>query len=103
MLPPLPRRSAPTQPAGVPGGSTRRTRFTANADAPSVIGTDEPFPGFGGGMVLPGEGMVARGWRVYDPWLIAVSLLLTVFGMTLIYSGSYSRLGSTDAVLRGPI
>ena len=47
--------------------------------------------------------MVARGVRVYDPWLIVVSVVLTVFGITLIYSGSYSRLGGAETVLRGPV
>ncbi len=47
--------------------------------------------------------MVARGLRVFDPWLVTVSVLLTGFGIALIYSGSYSRLGGAGAVLRGPI
>ena len=47
--------------------------------------------------------MTVRGWRQLDPWLIGVSLLLTGYGLALIYSGSLARLGSAAAVLHGPV
>ncbi len=47
--------------------------------------------------------MVVRTWRRFDPWLIAVSVLLTAYGLTLIYSGSLARFGDAAAALRGPV
>jgi rod shape determining protein RodA len=48
--------------------------------------------------------MVVRGLRRFDPWLIGVSVLLALYGMALIYSGSLPQFDrSTAAVLEGPI
>lgn len=48
--------------------------------------------------------MVIRGGRLFDPVLVGLSLLLTLYGMALIYSGSLPSFdGSGTAVLRGPI
>lgn len=41
--------------------------------------------------------------RSFDPFVVAVSLLLSCYGMLLIYSGSLARAGNAEAVLRGPI
>jgi rod shape determining protein RodA len=42
----------------------------------------------------------APGW---DPVLTLVSVLLAVYGLVLIYSGSLARLGTAEAALRGPV
>ncbi|MBI2761741.1 MAG: rod shape-determining protein RodA [Chloroflexi bacterium] len=47
--------------------------------------------------------MTARGWRQFDFWLIGASLLLTAYGMALIYSGSLARFSDAAVVIRGPI
>lgn len=46
---------------------------------------------------------MTRTLRAFDPWIILVSVLLSAFGMVLIYSGSLARLGDAGDVLRGPI
>jgi rod shape determining protein RodA len=47
--------------------------------------------------------MVVRRTPHLDFWLILLGLLLTGYGLALIYSGSLARLETSSAALRGPV